>query len=504
MHLEKKYPHNSLTVRDITNAIPVTVLDLLSRIAADSQESFHITGGTVRDILMGRRVHDLDITVQKHSKAWAQSLARLANAPHIPLGREDEAQRVIINNFQIDISHLREQSTTIEQDLTLRDLTINSLAFFIDKDFHSNQNADNQLPIIDPLNGLDDLARRTIRHNSSHCLTDDPLRMLRVFRFAAVLNFSIDETTVNLVSSSRRLINNTAGERINYELEEIMKSDRAAQTFSHMAKCGLLKEIIPQLMVGEEMTQPSSHHLDVLGHSMAALESMEKISTTPESFFAPSNLTPLHKYLNTPKRRTQLKWAALLHDIGKTTTRKLKDDTRITFYNHDLKGSELTETIAKRLHWSNDTTRRITLLIRTHMRPFHLCNVARESKLSLRACIRLIKAIGKEYPGLFLLAMADSTACKGKECPEMMNEEINALFTRVIEVYKNNIQPIDSQPPILTGKDLIETLQLQPGPIFSKLLELVRLSHMEDTTMTREEAFILVRNELELINKREC
>ncbi|MDH4319621.1 MAG: HD domain-containing protein, partial [Desulfobulbaceae bacterium] len=361
--------------------------------------------------------------------------------------------------------------------------------------------ADHNFAIIDPLNGLKDLDRRIIRHSSNRSFTDDPLRMLRVFRFAAVFNFTIDESTINLVSCLNQMICKSAGERINSELEEIMATDRAASTFSDMETCGLLGEIIPQLELGRGMSQPESHHLDVLGHSMAALGSMEKILKGPERYFPPLTCAPLQEYLTAPKRRIELKWAALLHDIGKTTTRNIKNGTKITFYNHDVIGAQLIEDIARRLHWSNAGTRRITSLIHAHMRPFHLCNVARKGELSLKACIRLLKVIDADFPGLFLLAMADASACKGEESPATMKEEIGALLSRILEVYHNNILPVHSTAPILNGKDLIEIFHLEPGPIFSRLLEVVRLAHMEKTSMTKEEALILVQEYLKKHNR---
>lgn len=502
MHSEKKFPLNSLSGTTVRKVIPHGVFIQLGLIASRFKQPIYLGGGTIRDIILGRKIHDLDLTVGDHCELWATELARYTGAPLIPLGRDEQAYRVIIDNFQIDISPFRGDSNTIEQDLTLRDLTINSMAVALDRAFFTSDTpADHTFPIIDPLGGLEDLNRRVIRHASNRSFTDDPLRMLRVFRFAAVLNFTIDESTVNLVSCRNQMIGKSAGERINFELEEIMASDRAAETFSDMDTCGLLGEIIPQLLVGRGMSQPESHHLDVLGHSMAALASMEKIVSGPERYFPPLTLAALQKYLGAPKRRIELKWAALLHDIGKTTTRKIKNDSKITFYNHDVVGAQLIEEIAGRLHWSNVGTRRITSLIHAHMRPFHLCNVARKGELSLKACIRLLKVIDVDFPGLFLLAMADASACKGEESPATMREEIGALLNRVIEVYHNNILPVHSTVPILNGKDLIEIFHLEPGPIFSRLLEVVRLAHMEKTSMTREEALTLVQKDLKKHNR---
>ena len=208
----------------------------------------------------------------------------------------------------------------------------------------------------------------------------------------------------------------------------------------------------------------------------------------------------VEKYLRNPGYTIHLKWAALLHDIGKTTTKGLKNNTTITFYNHEFAGVKLIGAIAARLHWSNEKTRRITRLIATHMRPFHLCNVARKEELSLKACIRLLKDIGEDFPGLFLLAMADSSASKGEDSPETMQDEISALCLRLQDVHRENITPVTSQPPLLTGNDLINTFHLSPGPIFSKLLELVRLTHMEKPAMTKGEALTLVRSHLDTSN----
>ncbi len=271
-----------------------------------------------------------------------------------------------------------------------------------------------------------------------------------------------------------------APERIAHELDLIMASNRAHRTCAQMAETGLLGHILPELQAGSGMLQPASHHLDVLGHSLEALRHMEELIVSPAARF-PGHGGPLAAYLATGRNRVRLKWAALLHDLGKPVTRAVdvQRDERITFHNHDQSGAELFRQVARRLRWSNGDTDHVAHLIGLHMRPFHLANVARAAPLTLRAAIRLVRAAGDSLPGLFLLAMADALAGQGPERVAGMEEELAELYTHLERVRAEHVTPVQAAPPLLTGRDLIERLRLVPGPLFREILAAVEEARME-------------------------
>ena len=136
------------------------------------------------------------------------------------------------------------------------------------------------------------------------------------------------------------------------------------------------------------------------------------------------------------------------------------------------------------------------------MRPFHLGNVQRKGELSLRACLRLIREAGGLLPGLFLLGMADALAGRGEGRPENIEREIDLLFTRIERVRREHVEPVRRRAPLITGRDLIEELRLEPGPVFRELLERVEEAAMEKSIFTREEALAMVRAHLERSGKK--
>ena len=469
------------------------LLQYLARIAQGQPSGIYIAGGTVRDLILGRRPADVDLTVACHARAWAGELARLTGGAFVELGREEDAARVVWRGEVVDFSSFRAGAVSIDQELTKRDLTVNALGLEIDPLFvGSGCDEDTEFTVIDPLGGMKDLAAGKIRLCSKQALLDDPLRMLRVFRFAATLEFDIDPDTLTEVRLHRERIAHVAAERIAHELNLIMASGQAHRAFVQLAETGLLFEVLPELRAGVGMEQPASHHLDVFDHLLETLRQMERIQHDPGRYF-PENKDVMGRWLEQERRCRQLKWAALFHDVGKPATFGINEDKggRITFYNHDLQGADIFSTLAGRLRWSREDTRAVAELIATHMRPFFLANNQRMGSLSLKACLRLVRRVGEKLPGLFMLAMADALAGKGEGSPEEIEREVAGLFERLQQVQDEHVAPVRAAAPLLTGRDLIEDLQLQPGPLFRKILDQVEEARMEHRISTREQALIL-------------
>ncbi len=456
----------------------------------------YLAGGVVRDLLLGATPADIDITVPVGGKIWAEKLAALSRGAYVALGRDEDAARVVSRKTVVDIASFREGATTVIDELTLRDLAVNAMAVRIDTLLADPEGADGiSVPILDPTGGREDLVKRRIRAASPLCFTSDPLRLLRVFRFAAVLGFVIDAGTLELVQQHRRLLVASAPERQAHELDLIMASSNGHAAFAGMAATGLLWEIVPELAAGVGMVQPESHHLDVWRHNLETLRQMERITLAPEEVF-PSCRKAVTEYLAGERHLLRLKWAALLHDLGKPATFAVHEEKggRITFYNHDQVGAEMFRVFARRMRWSNEDTDRVALLIAGHMRPFHLANIARNNDLTLRAGIRMIRKFGKALPGIFLLSMADALAGQGVQRIEGMEKELDDLFHHLETVRLNHIEPVRSGPPLLTGKDLIEVLQLRPGPIFRDILAAVEEARMEGVLTDYAGALQLARS----------
>lgn len=443
----------------------------------------YLAGGVVRDLLLGLRPADIDLTVPVGARRWAERLAAATGGAYVDLGRVEDLARVVRGQVTIDFAAFRQGADTIVADLALRDLTVNAIGLRIDPLLADPGGAaTSRVPVLDPTGGRVDLAGRRIRVTGPSSFGQDPLRLLRVFRFAAQLDFTVSAQTLELVQRQHALVAAPAPERVAHELDLTLASAHGHAAVSAMAATGLLWAVIPELAAGIGMAQPKSHHLDVWQHNLECLGQMEGIIAAPGSFF-PGCDQLMTAYLAGHRQSLRLKWAALLHDLGKPATAAVKDDGsgRITFYNHDQVGAELFAAFARRLRWSHEDSQRVAELIAGHMRPFHLANIARSGRLSLRAAIRMINKAGEALPGLFLLSMADALAGQGEERIVGMEQELIDLFLHLQKVRAEHVEPVRSGPPLLTGRDLIEVLHLAPGPIFKTILGAVEEARMEGT-----------------------
>jgi poly(A) polymerase len=471
---------------------PDGLLDKLAAVQRELGGELYLVGGAVRDLLLDRPPGDLDLLVAGQPKRWAERLRQLTGGACIELGREEGTFRIVTpDNAVLDFSGFRQGAACIEDDLRRRDLTVNALALPLHELLRDRSLS--ALPVLDPTGGLADLEQRRIRVASAESFADDPLRMLRVFRFAAALGFAVEADTLRQVRQHCPLISRAAKERVGYELDAIMATPRAHPAFLGLHDCGLLWEILPELRAGAGMEQPASHHLDVFDHCLEALHQIELVLADLAGRF-PGTSAALATYLAVPKRRLQVKWAALLHDVGKPVCFGTKEDAqggRITFYNHDLRGADLFTGISRRLRHSREDTEAAARLIAGHMRPFFLANNQRQGKLTLRACLRLIRDAGGQLPGLFLLAMADALAGKGEDSPAAIEQEVSGLFARLLEIEREHVAPVQAAPPLITGNDLITELHLMPGPIFRVILDKIEEAHMERIISSRAEALAL-------------
>jgi len=460
-------------VRDI---LPRAIMRILLRVAEKAGVELYLVGGTVRDWLLRRAVGDIDIAACCSAADLANLLrAELGGGAIIDLsGPEDEAARVVWRHQQVDFATFRSGSRIVEKDLVLRDFTINAMALPLAPLLAGGEPA-----VIDPTGGLIDLQAKRIRLCPG-AFAADPLRMLRGYRLAAVLGFQIDTPTRAEVRRYAPRINAAAMERIGYELQRIFASSRTAPTLQCMHEDGLLEWLFPELYQGAGVLQPEFHHLDVFEHSFLTCRLMEEILAQPQRWFPQCN-EEIDAYLRLENTAACLKWAALLHDIGKPATREQQpgNDGRVTFYRHDEVGMDLFREFAERNRWSRADTNRVGGLIAMHMHPFHLCNVGREGKITRRAALKLCRRAGKDLPGLFLLAMADSLAGCGEKKPQRMEEELRELYAFVQKIYDEYIAPVLCGPRLLTGSDLINEFDLQPGPLFSTLLNELEMARVE-------------------------
>ena len=463
-----------------------TKTQLLHVIAQEAKSmglAVFVVGGAVRDHLQGRRATDIDLAVSADPFPLGRRVAGEMGATFIILDEVYLVGRLVWHGEIIDLACFKGGVATIAEDLGQRDFTVNSMAFSL-VDWLAG--ADPQ-SLVDPYQGEKDLSFKQLRLVYDGAMADDPLRIMRGYRFRAQTGFSLDADFTTASATAIARLDQVAVERLVAELQLIFASARAGMVMEDMAHAGILQFVFPELAIGHDVSQPGSHHLDVLAHNLEALSCLEKVLADLERFFG-EQASQMKKYVADQMHHRCLKWAALFHDVGKVATRGEKEG-RITFYQHDQHGAALFKReIAPRLKLPKHDAELVALFISQHMRPFHLCNIKRQGPVSVKACLRLAKALGDHIPGLFLLAMADSLAGDGEDKPADMEGEIASLFALVWQVMESHITPVLSAPLLLDGQDLINA-GLDPGPLFKEIFSELELLQVTGDIISKKQAF---------------
>ncbi|MFH1672352.1 MAG: hypothetical protein ABIF87_02845 [Pseudomonadota bacterium] len=446
----------------------------------------YLVGGTIRDLLLERPVSDLDIAVPKQAMAVAQNFARLVGGAFVPLDWESETARVVLPNAVFDFSAMKGE--TIEDDLTKRDFTINSLAVEIEA---SDRFAEK---FIDPFSGIQDLHAKRLVPCSDTIFLDDPLRILRAYRLVVTLGLTMVEELPSLIKRDRAKLSRTSSERIRDELFLILSCPATDKIMQQMDITGILAVLFPEIDPMKETGQDRYHHLNVWGHSVLALKKLEHVmNNLPEYFGQYSHQATAHLERHPVQGRpvkALVKLATLFHDVGKPETYLKDKQGKIHFYGHAKAGGRRIGKIAKRLKLSRKEIYFLESLVSNHMHPDHLLAV--ESP-SLRSVGRFFRKHGEEFWALFCIYYADFLAKKGPESEKLSLTQVRDNLMRVLSSYYEQIRPKEIAKPLLTGRDLIETLGLTPGPPFKEILEKVHEAYVEGRIQGKDEAVELVK-----------
>ena len=462
-------------------------LQVLEDLAKGRGVQVYLVGGTVRELALGKTAPDLDLAVSAQTLELARDLARALKGTYVLLDEKERTARVVWQGEILDLAEFR--APTLEEDLQARDFTINAMALALPAILGKRP-----LDIIDPWEGLADLARGLIRVVRPQNFREDPLRLLRAYRFAATHDFQLTPETAAAVPANLPEFPKVAGERVRQELFILLTAPRAAAVLAQMEKTGLLTRIFPELAEMKGVEQDGFHHLDVFHHSLAAVAHLEELLAAPQNYFGDLAAEFPH-YLQSPGQTALLKLAALFHDAGKPQVQDRRTDPdRYTFYHHERVGVELFTAAALRLRFSQAEIKTVTHLITLHMRPFLLMPAFREGELTTRALGRLVRAARPDLPGLFLLAMGDSLAGQGPQKPGDVEKVLADLADTAYHFLKERLEPQELEPRLLTGHDLIKVLGLEPGPRFREILTAVEEAQWEGAIQSRGEALELARS----------
>jgi poly(A) polymerase len=460
-------------------------LTRLGELAAARSLEVCLVGGSVRELALGRSVKDLDLAVSAHTLELARDLAEALGGTYVLLDKEERTARVVWEGEILDLAEFR--APTLEGDLKARDFTLNALAVGLPTIL-----GEARLELIDPWGGLEDLGRGCLRMVAPENFHDDPLRLLRAYRFAATHGFQITPETTNAIRRWTPEFSRVAGERVHQELFVLLNAPKAVPVLEAMEDVGLLELVFPELSAMKGVEQNGYHHLDVYGHSLAAAASLEDVLVAPEAYFGESAIE-VARYAQISPKTVLLKLAALFHDVGKPAVQERRSNPeRYTFYYHEKVGLEIFSQVAARLRCSQAEIKTVTTLIQMHMRPFLLLPAFRERELSFRALGRLVRAARPELAGLFVLAMADSLAGQGPLKPADSEAVLAELTDAAFQFLRERLEPQERQPKLINGHDLIR-LGLSPGPRFREMLTAVEEAQWEGIVRTREEALGMIR-----------
>lgn len=438
--------------------IPKEVEFVISQLKKKGFETY-VVGGCVRDFLRGMEPQDWDVATNAKPAEIGKTFLRsyldnkFGTVTVLTESKNPRLKEIEITPYRIDEKYTDKRhpdkihwAKTIEEDLARRDFTVNAMAF---------DPKDQELKIIDPFKGQEDLEDKIIRAvgKAKDRFSEDALRMIRAVRLATILNFKIGEKTAKAIKENSPWLQAISKERIRDEFLKIIMAERAAEGIELLRKLDLLKYIIPELEKGYGVAQNKHHIYDCYEHSLRSLDFAAK------------------KNFNKHVRLT-----ALFHDIGKPRTKR-GEGPDATFYGHEVVGAKMAVQILNRLKFPKKDIEKIAKLVRYHL--FYY-NVDEVGDASVR---RLVRQVGPEnMEELLQVRMADRI---GSGVPKAEPYKLRHLRYVVEKVSQD---PISVKMLKVKGTGVIKILKIQPGPKIGQILDIL-LSHvLEEPKRNKKES----------------
>jgi len=418
------------------------IIKRIGKLADQNNVEVYLVGGVLRDKLLGRPTKDIDITVIGDGIDFANKIAHSFRLKRVIEYKEFGTASIPYRNVNIEVTTARKEiyksntrkpivfESGLHEDIARRDFTINTLAMPL--------NEDRIFTLIDYFDGLRDLDAGIIRTPLDPITTfsDDPLRILRAIRFATQLGFRIEQNTFNAIKKVKDRLSIISQERITEELKKIiMALFRPSQGFILMQKAGILSLILPEIDALKGVEQKNGyHHKDVFYHTLQVLDNISRYTD-----------------------KFELRFAALVHDIGKPVTKKFIEGKGWTFHGHNEVAVPMIKTICRRLRLPNKVMNYAVKLTKLHLRPIALA----EDGVTDSAVRRLIVDADEDLDDLITLCRADVTSKNPEKVAEYMGN-----FDRVVEKI-NQVKEKDRlrafQSPV-RGDEIMKICNINPGP----------------------------------------
>jgi putative nucleotidyltransferase with HDIG domain len=439
-----------------------------------------LVGGAVRDELLGRPSVDLDVVVDGSAPELARRLARTAGAHAFVLSEAFGAWRVLARDraWRIDLIELA--GGTIEADLARRDLAVNAIARPLAGG-----------GLIDPFGGQADLAARRLRMVGPRSFVEDPLRVIRLARLRAELDFALDPATAAAALASAPALAGVSPERVLAELIQIVSGPRPVLGLLTMEHVGAMAAVLPEVLALRGVQQSRFHHLDVHDHTLATLEHVIEVTHEPVRWFGPA-AGELAQVLAEPlanelTRGQALRFGAIFHDIAKPLTRGVLPDGRVSFIGHDQAGGELAGAILTRLRASDRLAAHVAALTRHHLR---LGFLVHERPLDRRTVYRYLTATQPVSVDVTVVSVADRLATLGDGSERAV--ELHLELARELLPAALRFRAAPPRPPV-RGDELAAALEIAPGPVLGPLLAELTEAAYAGEVQDAAQAFALAR-----------
>ena len=454
----------SVNQENIRKHLSQEIFHLVGDVADGMARECYVVGGYVRDIILERPSTDMDFVTVGSGIELAQAVAkRLGADAHLAVFKTYGTAQVKWHDMELEFVGARKESYrresrnpivedgTLQEDQNRRDFTINAMAVSL--------NAGTYGTLLDPFNGVGDIERKLIRTplNPDITFSDDPLRMMRAVRFATQLGFDIFPDTFQAIRRNAGRIKIITKERIAEELMKIMRADVPSRGFYMLKDCGLLTLIFPELMAlsGVETVRGRGHK-DNFVHTMQVLDVVAQRS-----------------------RNEWLRWAALLHDIGKPVTKEWDDAVGWTFHNHNFVGEKMIPRIFARMRLpQNEHMKYVKKLVGLHMRPIALV----EDEVTDSAVRRLLFDAGDDVDDLMTLCNADITS-KNQEKVRRYRENFELVKRKLVDIEEKD-RVRNFQPPV-DGEEIMETFGLAPSAPVGVIKDSIKEAILEGTIKNR-------------------
>lgn len=452
---------------------------IISKVAQENNQTVYIVGGYVRDLLMQRKAPtDIDFVTEQSGIELAKAVGKELGDLKVSVFKTYGTAMIKYKDLDLEFVGARKESYsedsrkpavetgTLEDDQKRRDFTVNALAISL--------NAENFGELIDPFNGREDMLNKILRTplEPAQTYSDDPLRMMRAIRFASVLHFEIEKNSLEAIKQEAERIKIVSMERIMVEFNKIMLSEKPSVGLKLMEETTLLEKIIPELTAlrGIEEVEGQTHK-DNFWHT---LEVVDNISKNTDNLW--------------------LRWAALLHDIGKAPTKKFVEKIGWTFHGHEFLGSKMVKNLFTRLKLPLGTDMKyVQKMVKLSSRPIALI----DDGTSDSALRRLLFDAGEDLEDLFTLCKADITT-KNASKQEKFKKNFEYVAKKIKEVEeKDHVR--NFQPPI-SGEEIMEMFSLKPGREIGILKEKVKEAILEgEIANDKDEARNFVIKEAKLL-----